>query len=251
MTNAKPVPTPMCVSTSLPVCDGEELYDPSEYRNVVGSLQYLLLTCSDIAFAVNKLSQFMHKPSTICWLEAKRVLRYLAGTYMSGIFLSRHINFLFMPIVMRIGLEIKMTTTLQGLMLCFLDNILFHGRPKSRHESLSSTEAEHWAVSAAASEVFWLYSLLYEVGVKLDNIHTIYYDNIGATYLSANPVFHSRMKHLALDYHFIRKQVQNRTLRVSHVSSKDQLADGLTKPLTRNRFGMLFTRIGITTRAPS
>lgn len=90
MTDAKPVPTPMTASTSLLIRDGTPLDNPSEYRTVVGSLQYLLLTRPDIAFAVNKLSQFMHKPTDIHWLAAKRVLRYLAGTYTSGIFLSRH-----------------------------------------------------------------------------------------------------------------------------------------------------------------
>ena len=46
-----------------------------------------------------------------------------------------------------------------------------------------------------------------------------------------------------------REQVQNGKLRVTHVSSKDQLADGLTKPLSRTRFGTLFTKIGITNHA--
>lgn len=252
MTNAKPVPTPMCVSESLSARDGEELADPSEYRNVVGSLQYLLLTRPDIAFAVNKLSQFMHKPSTTHWLAAKRVLRYLAGTYTSGIFLSRHINLSLHAYSDADWAGNKDDYTSTGAYVVFLgQHPISWSAKKQTGVARSSTEAEYRVVSAAASEVRWLYSLLQEVGIKLDTIPTIYCDNIGATYLSANPVFHSRMKHFALDYHFIQEQVQNRTLRVSHVSSKDQLADGLTKPLTRNRFGMLFTKIGITTRAPS
>lgn len=252
MTNVKPVPTPICVSTSLSVRDGEELDDPSEYRNAVGSLQYLLLTHPDIAFAVNKLSQFMHKPSTIHWLAAKRVLRYLAGTYTSGIFLSRHNNLSLHAYSDADWVGNKDDYTSTWAYVVFLgQHPISWSTKKQTGVARSSTEAEYRAVSAAASEVRWLYSLLCEVGVKLDNIPTMYCDNIGATYLSTNPVFLSRMKHLALDYHFIREQVQNHTLRVSHVSSKDQLADGLTKPLTRNRFGMLFTKIGITNRAPS
>lgn len=92
MTNAKPVPTPMCASTSLPIHDGYTLDNPAEYQTLVGGLQYLLLTRPDIAFAVNKLSQFMRKPTTTHWLAAKRVLRYLSGTYTSGIFLSQYSN---------------------------------------------------------------------------------------------------------------------------------------------------------------
>lgn len=249
MTNAKPVHTLMCVSTSLSVRDDEELDDPSEYRNVVGSL---LLTRPDIAFAVNKLSQFMHKPSTIHWLAAKRVLRYLAGTYTCGIFLSQHNNLSLCAYYDADWAGNKDDYTSTWAYVVFLgQHPISWSTKKQTGVARSSTKAEYRAVLATASEVRWLYSLLCEVSVKLDNISTIYCDNIGATYLSTNPVFHSRMKHLALDYHFTREQVQNHTLRVSHVSSKDQLADGLTKPLTRNRFGMLFTKIDITNRAPS
>ena len=57
-------------------------------------------------------------------------------------------------------------------------------------------------------------------------------NNLGATYLSANPVFHSCMKHLAIDCHFVRDLVQSSELCVAHVSIGDQLADALTKSLS-------------------
>ena len=252
MTNAKPVPTPMSASTNLSIRDGHTLDNPAEYRTLVGSLQYLLLTRPDIAFAVNKLSQFMHKPTTTHWTAAKRVLRYLAGTYTSDIFLSRFSNLSLHAYSDADWAGNKDDYTSTGAYVVFLgQHPISWSAKKQTGVARSSTEAEYRAVSAAASEVRWLFSLLREVGVKVDSVPTIYCDNVGATYLSANPVFHSRMKHLALDYHFIREQVQKGTLRVTHVSSKDQLADGLTKPLPRSRFGTLFTKIGITNRAPS
>ena len=61
----------------------------------------------------------------------------------------------------------------------------------------------------------------------------IYCDNAGATYVCADPVFHSKMKHIALDYHFVRENVQKGHLRVAYISTKAQLADVLTKPLLR------------------
>jgi len=79
----------------------------------------------------------------------------------------------------------------------------------------------------------------------------IYCDNISATQLSSNPVFHSRMKHVSIDFHFIRERVQSRALRVCHVSSDDQLADALTKSLSRYRFGFLKDKIGLTQGRPS
>ena len=53
------------------------------------------------------------------------------------------------------------------------------------------------------------------------------------------------MKHIAIDFHFVREKVQSGTLRVSHVASADQLADSLTKPLSRTRFSLLRSKIGV------
>lgn len=112
----------------------------------------------------------------------------------------------------------------------------------------SSTEAEYRALTEAASEVKWVHSLMTDLRLPLTATPVLYCDNIGATYLSANPVFHSRMKHLAIDYHFVRKQVQAKTLRVSHISSTDQLDDALTKHLPRTRFVELIDKIGLCKR---
>ena len=79
----------------------------------------------------------------------------------------------------------------------------------------------------------------------------IYCDNIGATQLSSNLVFHSRMKHVSIDFHFIRGRVQSGVLRVCHVSSDDQLIDALTKPLSHYRFEELRHNIGLTQGCPS
>jgi hypothetical protein len=56
-------------------------------------------------------------------------------------------------------------------------------------------------------------------------------DNIGATYLSVNPAFHARTRHIEIDFHFVRERVADNRLDIKFVSSKDQLADGFTKPL--------------------
>ncbi|PON95549.1 hypothetical protein TorRG33x02_086950 [Trema orientale] len=53
------------------------------------------------------------------------------------------------------------------------------------------------------------------------------------------------MKHVSLDYHFIREQVQNGLLRISHISVADQLTDALTKPLARPQFDSPKAKIGL------
>jgi hypothetical protein len=80
MLNAKPITSPMSVTTSLSKFSGLKFSDPTLYRSTVGGLQYLSLTRPDIAFAVSKVSQFMHEPRDVHWSAVKRILRYLKST---------------------------------------------------------------------------------------------------------------------------------------------------------------------------
>jgi hypothetical protein len=68
----------------------------------------------------------------------------------------------------------------------------------------SSTEAGYKALADTVSELLWVLSLFTELGHTSSANPVIYYDNLDATHLSANHVFHSRMKHIALAYHFFR-----------------------------------------------
>jgi hypothetical protein len=84
----------------------------------------------------------------------------------------------------------------------------------------------------ATTETIWIQSLLKELGIRSPPAARLWCDNIGATYLSANPVFHARTKHIEIDYHFVRERVAQKLLHVHLIGTGDQVADGLTKPLT-------------------
>ncbi|BAB10876.1 polyprotein [Arabidopsis thaliana] len=252
MLDTKPVSTPMSPTPKLSLLSGTALDDATEYRTVLGSLQYLAFTRPDIAFAVNRLSQFMHRPTNEHWQAAKRILRYLAGTKSHGIFLRSDT-----PLTIHAFSDADWGCDLDAYLSTNAYIVYFGGSPvswsskKQRSVARSSTEAEYRAVANTASELRWLCSLLLEMGISQTTVPVIYCDNIGATYLCANPVFHSRMKHVALDYHFVRGYIQSGALRVSHVSTKDQLADALTKPLPRPRFTELNSKIGVQELPPS
>jgi len=88
MANTKSASTPLSASAPLLKDSGDLLPSPTEYRTLVGSLQYLSLTRPDIAFSTNKLAQFMQHPRITHWSALKRVLRYLAGSCNKVIFIS-------------------------------------------------------------------------------------------------------------------------------------------------------------------
>ncbi|GAA0171659.1 transmembrane signal receptor [Lithospermum erythrorhizon] len=75
--------------------------------------------------------------------------------------------------------------------------------------SRSSTEVQYKALADCVSEMIWMMSLLRELGVSLVSPPVLWCDNIGATYLAANPVYHACTKHIEIDYHFVREKIAN------------------------------------------
>ena len=89
MLKCKGTPTPMSSTDRLSAVDGQPLSsdDASEYRSVVGGLQYLTITRPDISFAVNRVCQFLHAPRDVHWSAVKRILRYVGLTASYGLHL--------------------------------------------------------------------------------------------------------------------------------------------------------------------
>lgn len=131
MQHANSLPSPMVPNTSLSRFDGDPFNDPHLYRSIVGALQYATLTCLDISFAVNRVSQFMQSPSTTHWAVVNRILRYLKGTSSHGLLSNRFIPSLSMHIVMRIGRVPLMIASPPLGFVYFLVTISFLGVLKS------------------------------------------------------------------------------------------------------------------------
>ena len=222
MTDARQISTPLSTISTLSLQSSTTLSNPFEFRIIVGNLQYLLITRLDIVYAVNKLSQFMHRPTGDHWNAVKRILRYLCGTIDHGLTIHRH-----SPLHLHaycdadwVGNKDDFTST--GTFIIYLGrNPIFWSSKKQRIVARSSTEAKYCSFAATVADLCWICNLLGKLGYSSAQTLVIYYDNVGATNLCSNPVFHSCMKHVALDYHFIRKQVQNDDLRVPHVAFAD------------------------------
>jgi len=232
MTNCKPVAAPLSVSEKLSVHEGNPLgsNDATNYRSVVGALQYLTLTRPDISFAVNKVCQFLHAPTTVHWTAVKRILRYVKLTAKLGLKISRSSSLLvsaFSDADWAGCVDDRRSTG--GFAVFLGDNLVSWSARKQATVSRSSTEAEYKAIANATSEIMWI---LQELGVPSPRAARLWCDNLGAKYLSANPVFHARTKHIEVDYHFVRERVSRKLLEIEHIASGDQIADGFTKPLT-------------------
>ena len=102
--------------------------------------------------------------------------------------------------------------------------------------SRSISEAEYKALANATTEIIWVQALLNELEVSHVQTPILWCDNLGATYLSTNPVFHARTKHIEIDFHFVRERVANKELEIRFIPSKDQLADGFTNALPTRSF---------------
>lgn len=147
---------------------------------------------------------------------------------------------------MRTGPDVRMIEGLQGDFAVFLGgNLISWSARKQATVSRSSTEAEYKAMANATAEVMWVHKLLDELGIDHPPAACMWCDNIGAKYLSENPVFHARTKHIEIDYHFVREQVNMKQLDVRFISSADQIADGFTKPLGTRLFNWFRSNLNL------
>jgi len=133
----------------------------------------------DISYAINRLSQFIHKPTNEHWQAAKRVLRYLAGTLTHGIYLNAA-----SPMLLHAysdadwGGDTEYYISTNGYLIYLGRNPISWTSKKQRGVARLSSEAEYRAVANTAYEVQWLCSLLTELQISLPTALVIYCDNI-------------------------------------------------------------------------
>ncbi|XP_019091164.1 PREDICTED: uncharacterized protein LOC109128745 [Camelina sativa] len=246
LTGCCPYDTPLEQNHNLARDNGPLFDNPSRYCRLVGRLVYLSVTRPDLSYAVHLLAQFLAKPRERHWTAAVRVVKYLKGTLGQGIFLSSdkdlHVNaycdaaYSTCPLTRR---------SITGYVVLLGDSPVSWKTKKHKTVSRSSTQAEYRAMSFTYSEIQWLMELLPVFDIVHKEPVSFYCDNESAIKILKNPVFHERTKHIKNDCHIIRDAFQSSELTLVSVSTKEQVADFLTKALGRIQFIYLLGKMGV------
>ncbi|GKV09714.1 hypothetical protein SLEP1_g21171 [Rubroshorea leprosula] len=181
MLEASTIATPLATKDTTTLRDMEPV-NAKEYRKIVGALQYLTITRTDICHAVNKVCQFIQNPTLAHLRQVKRILRYINGCVTT-----------------------RRSTT--GYCVFLGANCISWSSKKQPTVARSTAEAEYRALASATAEIVWITYILRDIGISLPSPPQLFSDNISALHMSINPVFHARTKHIELDYHFVREKV--------------------------------------------
>ncbi|GJR13778.1 hypothetical protein Tco_0796430 [Tanacetum coccineum] len=224
--------------------DGESVND-IKYRGMTGSLLYLTASRPDIMFSVFLCARCQEDPKSSHLEAVKRIFRYSKGTTHLGLWYpngtgveailytdSDHAGYY---------VVLKSTSGVCTFMGCCLTSWF---SKKQTALAISTTEAEYVSAKKACQQALWMKQALVDYDIKLDDI-PILCNNKGTIDLSKNPVLHSRTKHIDIRHHFLRDNVQKGNISIKKVSSEDNLADILTKPLKREPFNLLRLGLGL------
>lgn len=218
------------------------------YNELLGSLQFIAnLTRPDIAYAINLLSRFKVNPGNQHWEGAKHIIRYLKGTKDQGIIYggsrSENTNLLAYSDADWAGDQDDRKSTSGYIMMMYGGPISWASR-KQECNALSTLESEYIATAAAVQEIKWLRQLIRSVNGQEYKIKLLV-DNQGAIQFTKTTEFHRRTKHIDNKWNFVKDEVQDGTIELNYVSSKEQLADILTKSLNKGTLNVLKNQINI------
>jgi Reverse transcriptase (RNA-dependent DNA polymerase) len=240
MTDVKAVNTPAVeahsnsVRTATTAADKAFMAD-KPYGAAVGCLQYLATASRpDIANAVRIQGKYVADPTEEDWKAVKRIMRYLQGTKQLGLVFHAKAS---VPRALRAysdadwagDTETRRSTT--AYILTLSGCVISWQSRQQKSVALSTTEAEYMAACAASQEVVYMRRFLAGIGMPQTEPTIIFEDNQGCIGLANNPILHARTKHIDIRYHFINEQITAGAIVLKYISTEEQLADMLTKPL--------------------
>ncbi|GKV41335.1 hypothetical protein SLEP1_g48881 [Rubroshorea leprosula] len=207
MINCKAIATPM-VAKSLALSHTKPFSNPSLFQSLVGALQYLTITRPKLSYAINTACQSMHSPTVGSFQLVKRILRYVKGTIDYGLHLLKDSSLDLYGYSDADWASCSITQrSITGSAVFLGSNLVSWGAKKQNTVACSSAKVEYRALASTTAELTWLAFLLRDLGICLSQPSILFCDNISALYMSYNPVFHARTKHIEIDYHFVREKV--------------------------------------------
>lgn len=226
--------------------NGIEVDSSIFYKQLVGSLMYLITTRPDIMYAVSLISRYMSKPTEMHLSAAKRVFRYLQGTTGFGIFYQQKGN------EELVGFTdsdyagcVDDRKSTSGYAFILGEGAVAWCSRKQPIVTLSTTEAEFVAVAACAWQLVWMKRVLQKIGYNGSASPVIYYDNSSTIKLSRNPVMHGKSKHIDVRFHFLRNLVNEGALQLSFCGTQQQVSDIFTKPIKLEAFLEFINKLGV------
>ncbi|KAJ9544400.1 hypothetical protein OSB04_024107 [Centaurea solstitialis] len=243
MSGCHSIGTPMATGNSIgPDHEGKDV-DLRTYRSMVGSLMYLTASRPDIMFATCVCARYQAKPKESHLAAVKRIFRYLKGTPYYGIWYPKGLGFELQAYTDADYGGCNMDRKSTSGHLQFLGNKLVSWASKKQQcVSTSAAESEYVAAASCCSQVLWMQSQLRDYGLEYKKI-PIYCDSKSAIAISANPVQHSKTKHIDIRYHFLKDNVEKENIEMYFVNTEYQLADLFTKALDEKRFKFLISRL--------
>jgi hypothetical protein len=249
MDDCTPVTTPIDTS---PMPENEADYvcpvnQRIEYQRIVGSLMYIMLgTRGDIAYAVSMASRYLSNPGPQHVNLARRILRYLKGTKTLQLTYKGQLQRLNGFTDADWGGCRNTRRSTAGYLFNIGSGAISWQSKRQSVVALSTCEAEFMGQTQATKEAIWLRRLLNELNVSQGKAATIICgDNQGAIALSSNPQYHSRTKHMEIQRKWQGEVQGTGAVELNYIPTTEQIADGLTKPLARDRFEWFRRGLGI------
>jgi hypothetical protein len=245
MKDVKPIKTPMGTNGHLDLDTGGKSIDQKEYRSMIGSLLYLCASRPNIMLSVCMCARFQADPKEVHLRVMKRILRYLVYTPKFGLWYLKGSTFDLIGYSDADWAGCKIDRKSTSGTCQFLGRSLMSWASKKQNSvALSTAEAEYIAADHCCAQLLWMRQTLRDYGYKLTKVPLLC-DNESAIRMADNPVEHSRTKHIAIRYHFLRDHQQRGDIEIAYVSTKEQLADIFTKPLDEKTFTKLRHELNI------
>jgi len=206
------------------------------YREAIGKLLFLAsVTRPDIAYATNQLSSYMESPRLVHWEGVKRIFRYLKGTKTYGLYFQHNSNEKLNSFSdADFAGDTKTRKSTSGFVITLGETAFSWFSKRQTMVALSTAEAEYIAAADAVKEIIVISNLAKDLGICEEPI-TLHVDNQSAIRMILDESAQKRTKHIDIRFHFIKDTI-GKQINVSYVQSQDQLADMLTKSLTKEKF---------------